>query len=212
MKTLRSAIAAGLLLAALAVPAQAQYQSVLTAPQRTALKAAVVADNAANACLVGGDLGCLATLFNAAASPTFYVWRPNVPIDDIRDQIAWANLTPSDMPDGTQAWLNRATQAQSKQFSLQIILTSASGFISGADRNIRAGLQDALTNLATGTGGTTLAAGWTNVRDQALARAATRVEKLFATTTVQQDGSTAQKSATMVFEGPIDYHEFGLLP
>jgi hypothetical protein len=41
------------------------------------------------------------------------------------------------------------------------------------------------------------------VRDTVLARAATRIEKLLAITTAQQDGTTAAKAATMTFEGVI---------
>lgn len=142
----------------------------------------------------------IAGWYSKVASPTFYVYRTNVPIDDIRDQINWSNMTPADAPDGTQTWLNRATAAQGKQFNLQLLLTSSTGTINAAKPNIRAGLTDALTNFPTGTGGALLSGGWGTVRDNALARAALRIEKLFAT----GSGATAATAATMAVEGAIN--------
>ena len=105
-------------------------------------------------------------------------------------------------------WLNRATAAQGKQFNLQTLLLSAGGFLNATKANVRQALTDALTNLPTGAGGALVSGGWGTVRDNALARVASRLEKLFATTTVQQNGSTAAKAATMAVEGPIVYTEF----
>ena len=53
------------------------------------------------------------------------------------------------------------------------------------------------TSASTFVEGVALSGGWGTVRDNALARPASRLEKLFATTTVQQDGSTAAKAATL---------------
>lgn len=201
---LRSALA---LLLLLFVSASASAQS-LTPAQRTTLKAAIVADNPANVLYVAGDLSGLAAYYNTTASPNFYVYRTAVPVQDINDNVTWANFTPADAPDSTQLWLNRATAAQGKQFNLQTLLLSAGGFLNATKANVRQALTDALTNLPTGAGGSLVSGGWGTVRDNALARRGSRLEKLFATTTVQQDGSTAAKAATMTVEGPIVYTEF----
>lgn len=191
----------------LCVSASVSAQS-LTPAQRTTLKAAIVADNPANVLYVAGDLSGLAAYYNTTASPNFYVYRTAVPVQDINDNVTWANFTPADAPDSTQLWLNRATAAQGKQFNLQTLLLSAGGFLNATKANVRQALTDALTNLPTGAGGALVSGGWGTVRDNALARVASRLEKVFATTTVQQDGSTAAKVATMAVEGPIVYTEF----
>ena len=202
--SLRFALA---LLLLLFVSASASAQS-LTPAQRTTLKAAIVADNPANVLYVAGDLSGLAAYYNTTASPNFHVYRTAVPVQDINDNVTWANFTPADAPDSTQLWLNRATAAQGKQFNLQTLLLSAGGFLNATKANVRQALTDALTNLPTGAGGALVSGGWGTVRDNALARLGSRLEKLFATTTVQQDGSTAAKAATMAVEGPILYTEF----
>ena len=195
------------LLLLLCVSASVSAQS-LTPAQRTTLKAAIVADNPANVLYVAGDLSGLAAYYNTTASPNFHVYRTAVPVQDINDNVTWANFTPADAPDSTQLWLNRATAAQGKQFNLQTLLLSAGGFLNATKANVRQALTDALTNLPTGAGGALVSGGWGTVRDNGLARLGSRLEKLFATTTVQQDGSTAAKAATMTVEGPIVYTEF----
>lgn len=202
--SLRFALA---LLLLLFVSASASAQS-LTPAQRTTLKAAIVADNPANVLYVAGDLSGLAAYYNTTASPNFYVYRTAVPVQDINDNVTWSNFTPADAPDTSQLWLNRATAAQGKQFNLQTLLLSAGGFLNATKSNVRQALQDALTNLPTGTGGAAVSGGWVGVRDNVLARVASRLEKLLAATTVQQNGSTAAKAATMTVEGPIVYTEF----
>lgn len=138
----------------------------------------------------------VAAAMNLDASPAFTVWRTNVPVDEITNQIAWANLTPADAPDGTQAWANRSLACQGKQFNLQLIIAGRA-LIPGNLANIRTGLQDALTGVPSGTGGATQAANWVGVRD-ALKRNATVFEKVFAAGT----GSFASP-ATMALEGPV---------
>lgn len=225
----------------LASSARAQYQPILTTQQRTTLKAAIVADPVANACFINGDLGCLAVHYNTVTSPTFFVYRTNVPVQELVNQITWQNFTPSDpvpvipasgtctvnattCPAGSYSyslietltiWSLRAMKAQGQQMNLQNILLSAQGFLNAANSGTRNGLNDALTGIPSGAttsstfpAGNPLSGGWVGVRDNVLARAASRIEKLLATTTVQQDGSTAAKAATMVFEGPIPYQEF----
>jgi hypothetical protein len=67
---------------------------------------------------------------------------------------------------------------------------------------VRAGLQDALTNVPSNTGGATQAAGWVGVRDTALARSASIFEKVLASGGA---GDTAATAATMGAEGPVSY-------
>jgi hypothetical protein len=176
---------------------------ILSAAQLTALLNDITNDATLNAIPKTSDgFVAIAAAYNLAAAPNFLVYRTNVPVQDIYDQIVWANLTPTDAPDGTQLWLNRAMHCQGKQFNVQIILQGQT-VINAAKANVRAGLQDALTNVPSGANGTTVSAGWVGVRDNALTRTATRGEKLFATATVQQDGTTPAKAATMTQEGSV---------
>lgn len=187
----------------------------LSSAQKATLKAAI----AANTTVPGGTSiynatpinqipnnsdgnQAIAEWYNTTAVPDFFVWNSQAPIASVFDNVVWANLTPTDPPDGTQAWANRSLACQGKQFNLQTILIGAQGVINGTKANIRAGLQDALTSVPSAAGGTTQAAGWTNVRDKGLARKATRAEKLFADTT-GGNGSTGQTSAMPVLDGPL---------
>lgn len=205
---------------ALGVGLHAQTVFQLTPPQQTTLKTYIQNDMIANAHYLAGNLDGLALYMNSATAPTFNVYRSAVPVQDITDAVTWANYTPADTPDGTQLWLNRATAAQGKQFNLQTLLLAASGYLNAAKVNIRAGLQDATQSLPTGSNGASVSAGWVLIRDTTLARAATRFEKVYATTTVQQDGSTAAKAATLnqrdeagtIIEGQVSYLVFANLP
>jgi hypothetical protein len=176
---------------------------VLTSAQLVTLKAAILADSNVNSIPANpdGDFA-IAAYFNTVASPVFLVYRSDVPVQDIYNQITWANMTPTDAPDGTQTWANRSLACQGKQFNVQIILQGQAS-INAAKANVRAGLQDGLTNVPSGVAGALVSAGWNGVRDNALARAATRAEKLYANTTGGKDGSTATLAATMVVEGSI---------
>lgn len=118
--------------------------------------------------------------YNSVASPDFYVWR-DLPVETVLNSIVWANMTPTDAPDGTQTWLNRSMACQGKQFNLQNMIVGRTT-VPMKRTNFRAGIQDSLTNLPSGVGGAALAAGWTAVRDAAK-RLATNAEKLFATGT-----------------------------
>jgi len=128
----------------------------------------------------------------------FVVWQTQASVLDIFDAINWANLTPSDIPDGTNAWLCRSLACQGKQFNLQTILSSRTT-INASKANIRAGLQDALTSIPSGIGGANKNAGWTNV-NLIMQRNASLIEQILATGT----GTTANP-ATLVFEGLIYY-------
>jgi hypothetical protein len=180
----------------------------LTTAQLQTIKTDIAANSDLNA-FPNTDDGnfAIAALYNALAAVAFFVYRTNIPVQDIFDQITWANLTPSDAPAATfdaagMAWQNRALACQAKQFNVQLLLQGQST-VNAAKANVRAGLQDALTNVPSGASGALVSGGWVGVRDNALARKATRLEKLFATTGVNHDGSTAAAAATMVVEGAI---------
>lgn len=175
---------------------------MLTPAQKTTLKNFIVADGTLNAYPNNSDGAyALSDLLNVTATPDFFVYRSNVPVQDIYDQVQWAKMTPADTPDGTQTWANRSLACQGKQFNLQTILMGQTT-INAAKSNVRAGLQDALTNVPSAASGATQAAGWVGVRDTALARKATRAEKLFADIS-SQNGSTAALAAVLVIEGKL---------
>lgn len=178
----------------------------MTTAQLATLKAAITGDNAINTTPQGSDGAfAIAVYLNTIiTSPaTFFVYRSNVPVQEIYNQITWASLTPTDSPDATVQWQNRAIACQGKQFNLQIIL-QGQDTIDASRAAVRAGLQDALTNVPAGAAGALISAGWTGVRDNALARAATRFEKIFAT---GGNGTTAALAATMGLEGPVAYQD-----
>ena len=172
---------------------------MLTAAQRTTLKNAILAET--NPTLVAarnaGNIGAIADFYNADS--TNYVWKSGVDVSDIFSMITWASMTPVDTPDGTQAWANRSLACQGKQFNLQTMLAGRETLPSGKV-NIRAGLQDALTNIPAGPGGSTIAANWVGVRDF-MKRLATRCEVLFA------PGGTQSAPGDLVFEGYITVEE-----
>lgn len=142
----------------------------------------------------------------------FFVYRTSVPIAELQNAVNWANYTPLDAIPLSAAngltyaetlllWQTRAIKAQGMQMNLQNIILGAQGVLNAANPGVRSGLTDAMTNLPTGASGAPLSGGWGTVRDTVLARAATRAEKLFASKTVQQDGTSAAKAATLTFEG-----------
>lgn len=144
----------------------------------------------------------ISRLYGLDSSPNFYVYKNNIPVQEIYNQITWANLTPTDAPDGTTTWLNRAMMCQSKQFNLQIILQGQS-FIDATKNNLRAGLQDCLTNVPAGISGANVSAGWVPVRDS-LYQVANRGEKLFASGI-----GTSGNPATRTVYGKISVSDVG---
>ena len=142
-----------------------------------------------------GSTGLMADWYKGAS--TFIVWRSTTPTNDIGAAITWANFTPSDAPDSTQIWTNRALACQGKQFNLQNLLLAAAGSAATGLPNIRAGLTDLLQNIPAGTGGALLGAGWSNVKS-AISRAANRGEKVFATGT-----GTSGSPGDLGWEGEI---------
>lgn len=168
----------------------------MTPAQLVTLKAAIVGDAALNDAVAAGNYGAILEYLNADSSPAFIVWRSSVKTEEIFDAITWSALTPADNPDATQDWANRSLACQGKQFNLQTLLTGRTT-ISGAKASIRAGLQDALTNVPSGTAGALVNAGWAAVKT-ALSRTATRGEKLYAT-----GAGTVAAPGLLVFEGKV---------
>lgn len=172
---------------------------MLTTQQATTLRTAINAIPAWAAFPLTADgFIDLAAVLSQQVSPNFWVYATNVDVQIIKDAVVWASLTPTDVPDGTQAWANRSLQCQGKQFNLQLILP-VTGTFNAANINARAGLQDALQNVRSGAGGAAQDAGWAAVR-QSLTRRANHFEKLFADV-AGGNGSTRLLAATMVIEG-----------
>lgn len=177
----------------------------MTPAQILAIKAAIASDPvmaAASPSDDGSDL--IAQLFNAKAEPTFYVWRSTTPAQDISNAIVWSALTPSDAPDTTQIYANRALQCQAKQINVQTLVQGRDTIYSGK-ANIRSGFSDALTGLPSGAGGAVIGAGWNAVKT-AMTRPATVLEKLLTT-----GPGTAANPSDLVFEGNIGYAEISAI-
>ena len=168
----------------------------MTPAQLTTLGAYIAAQPDLNTYQLGLDQAyAIASLLNQPS--TFVVWATTTSAANMSDAIVWADLTPTDAPDGTQVWLDRAMACQGKQFNLQILLASRDQ-ISTGKANVRAGFQDALTNVPSGVGGALVSAGWVTMKT-VMQRNASRVESVFATGT----GTTASPGA-LVWEGQID--------
>lgn len=179
----------------------------MTPQQLATLKTAIQNDVQFASFVAISDWPAVGLVLNQKASPNFFVWQTAVDVQKLRAAITWANLTPADVPDGTQAWANRSLQCQGKQFNLQCLLPF-SGLIDCTDTNFRAGLQDALQGIRSGVGGASQGAGWSSVQ-AAMARTAKYGEKIFADTT-SGNGSTRALSATMVIEGDISNEDIRL--
>lgn len=169
----------------------------LTAQQASTLKAAILANATCEPMFTAGDDVGTAACMNTI-DVNFYLWRTDVPVQSIYDQVTWANMTPADAPDGTTIYTNRALACQGKQFNLQTILQGRTT-LNATISTLRAGIQDALTALPCGAGGATVSAGWVGVRDTALKRQARLWEKALANTA---GGNGAQATpAVPVLEG-----------
>lgn len=168
----------------------------LNLTQLQTLKAAILAETDAGFVVnrTAGATAAMADFYNQDSA--FVAWRSTTSVDAIMNAIVWANLTPTDAPDGTQQWMNRTLMCQSKQFNIQTIL-SGRLTIASANATVRNGLQDALTAIPSGVGGAALGGGWVNVQ-AAMQRLAKRGEALYATGT-----GTAQSPGAFVLEGTI---------
>jgi hypothetical protein len=151
----------------------------LSTTQLQALKAAIAADQALAALPINTDSAyAIAEAFNAAAAPTFVVWRTDVSATEIGN--AWVG---TDIDGMTSINMQR----------LQLLLASSAGGsfdMSRADR--RAGFENPFGTNANNASRVAMRASWK--------RSATRAERLFATGT----GSDAAPGS-MTFEGSISF-------
>ena len=155
--------------------------AMLTSQQRVTLKTDIQASSDTNSMYVDGNLDGLAALYNAPASPTFWVWRTFVPDQEIYE---------STTADGTVwSWSLYITRSQGERDAWRQMVNMAGGF-NASLANARAGIADIFSGGPAAPQRTHLL---TIGR-----RPATRLEKLFATGT----GSTASPAAMNV-EGAL---------
>ena len=183
--------------------------ALFTDAQKATIYATVKADPVANALVVAGDaqgnIEYLPIINWLQAPSTFKVWRTFTQADEIQEAVNWANFTPANpLGTSTVADTNWLLACQGKQFSLQLILAVTGSFgrgISTGKPNIRAGLQDCLSNVPSGPLGAGRTGGWPVVQ-LAIQRFATNIEKMFATGT-----GTQASPATLVFEKTLYQQE-----
>lgn len=161
---------------------------MLNTAQLATLKAAILANQPVLDQYNLGNINQVSGYYNTI-DHAYYVWRTWTNADDIFNAINWAALTPTDAPDSTQQWLNRAMACQGKQFNIQTMLGGRYQVYS-AKSSIRQGLNDSLTNVPSGVAGATVNAGWGSVKS-AMSRNATNGEKLFATGGAGTSGTPA---------------------
>lgn len=176
----------------------------LSDAQIATLRPIVLAEPTLATARATGDDYAIAAWCNAAASPAYKVWNSSTPTSVIGDAVGWSSLTPVDMPDSTVVYTNRVLFSQAKQTNLQILIQGRDSLPTNK-ANIRAGLQDALTNLPTGAGGASIAAGWTAVKT-AIQRSATNAEKVLAS-----GAGTAANPSDLGFEGNVTPNQASLL-
>lgn len=177
---------------------------IFTTAQKDTLLAYIKSQPDLDALRIQGSDNLVADALNVPDG-TFKVWNTTTPVGDIQDAINWSNFTPAVPALGAGLdYSNQALACQGKQFNLQLLLSTGSGYNSGVSTgkaNVRAGLQDALTGIPSGASGATRSGGWAAVQ-LVIQRFATRVEKLFATGT----GTTASP-ASLVLEGSIHFND-----
>ena len=150
----------------------------------------------------------IAVWYSTAASPDYFVWDKAVEVLTILNNLTFTNYTPNDAPDNTNTFNNRAFTVQIKQQNLALLFLGRTSF-DATKVNLRSGLNDATTNLLTGTAGATRSGGWANILP-ILSRKANRVEKLFAIddgagigNTVTDPRGANTNPDLAVYEGPI---------
>lgn len=168
---------------------------ILTSEQIAALKSAIIADVNLTAQKAAHDTQAITDYLNADSA--FVVWRSITPADDISDAIIWSALTPLDAAEGTTICTNRTLLCQTKQMAVQQQLMSRTTVGTGK-ANIRAAFQDALSSVPSAAGGANQTAGWSAVKT-AISRAASRLEKIFATGT-----GTVATPGTLVVEVQVE--------
>lgn len=175
---------------------------MLTTAQLATLKTAIPA-NSANYTNAGAiaqrDGENIAAWFNKASGTA--VWGTAIDVQSVYDAIDWTKYTPTDTPDNTATFTNRALVIQTKQMNLQNMLQGRTT-INGAKANVRAGLRDAVILLPSGTAGAAISAGGASgiTVMTALTRFGTNGEVLFITSSPALGGVTA---GIMGFEGSL---------
>ena len=174
----------------------------LTTQQQTTIKNWVLAQPAlATLPPSSGAVSSILSALSDTSLQTYYVYNSKTSVDDVFNNVTWANFTPVNPAAGagTDA-TNWMLACQGKQFNLQTLLTGRAT-IDATKANIRAGLQDALTNIPSGVNGATKSGGWIGVQ-LILSRLATPLEQLFAT----GSGTQASPSLTGTID-PIGYND-----
>jgi hypothetical protein len=153
---------------------------MLTSSQQLTLKNAIIADGTLNSFPNNSDgADAIAQELNKASNPAFIVWKTNVQIEDVGNNIVGTEIAGLSSLNNTR---------------LQTIVQLSSRGVNPSFSDRRAFFDD----IFSGAGGV-------NTRARLLAlwkRTATKVEKLFATGT----GSDASP-ATLSFEGNLNYQD-----
>lgn len=151
---------------------------MLTEAQLIALAADIAADPILSAYPNNSDGNfAIAELYNLDATPAWYVWRSNIPIDEVRQAIVWTE------------YIDRSV-GERETFLLMI----ANHALDASEVNVRQGIADIFSGpQAVGTRAALLALG---------KRTASRAEKLFSSGTGTEDNP-----ATMEFEGNLSYRD-----
>jgi hypothetical protein len=164
----------------------------LTTAQKATLKTNVQGNGDTNALFVSGDLQGLAALYNADASPDFWVWRTSV---------SKAELTNETSVDGTTFnWSGTGfiTRTQGERDAWRELFDQ-NGTVNASLPQVRQAFLDIFS-------GPTAPAPANRTHLATIGRRkATRLEKLFATGT----GSTGSPAVMALnVEGPISYQAF----
>lgn len=191
----------------------------LTNPQKTALKAAILAAGGAIAAAFNaGESAQVADLCNAPTSPAVKVWRTDAPSGDILDAIDWTRYTPNTVPSGADTpavaalFLNRAMLIQTKQMNLQTM--TRRDVLDCSKAGTRNGLSDAVTNIPAGNNGNMVSAGGTSPDQWGNVAAACQRTATFAEAALKaaQDATTnAQTAGRMLFEGQVSVQDIDSL-
>jgi hypothetical protein len=153
----------------------------MTPAQLQALRAAVVADQTANAFYVNGDLSGLADYLNAPTEPAFIVWRTEVSQDEI-------------MQNGFD-WVRVDNLSAGKARIWEWLFRNSTQSINPSKSNVRAGIAECWKGTAADLA--VQAAVFVHCK-----RSASRYERVFASGT-----GTDAAPATMGLVGPVSYVE-----
>lgn len=176
--------------------------SAFTDAEILTLRAVVSAEPSIQPCVTAGNDGCVAVWLNSPS--TFVVWRTSVKKDEIFDAVVWANFTPNNPGAGAgQDASNWLMACQGKALNLQTLLNQ--DFIDATKINVRAGLQDATTNIPSGPAGASRTGGWTAI-NLAMQRNATIAEKALATGT-----GTTVSPGLLTFKGSVSDNSIYLI-